>query len=256
MEDELLLQPAYLNALTRLTRLSLLGPTDPTGDVHEDDGPHYVFELPELELLFLTCLWAGDVEMQCPQLRILRFEDCDMCKLHLQASLEQLHLDNAALSLMHKGFPITNLLGLTYLSSDGACGDDSEAVLFQGLPLMTRLQALELHINVCSLPASLPSSLRDLTLTFCDSRAWDSSVIPLVQQLPGAEAIRIYVETKRNAFMGSQSLDHNLRPFLAMKLLKLLVLGSPQVWMPSALCQLGELEAEAIRLGKRLKLRY
>ena len=255
-DPQLLLQPAYLNELTRLTRLSLDGATPQNGQAHEDDGPHYAFQLPELASLHLSNLWAGILNLLCPQLTRLHIEGCAISKLYLHASLKHLHYEFSAILLMHKGFPITNLIGLTYLSCYASLDIDSEAVLVQGLPLMTQLQFLELQINRGKLPASLPSSLRDLTMTFSANRAWDSSVIPLVQQLPEARAIRIYVETKRNAFIGNLSLDHDLMPFLAMTSLNYLVLGNPQVWKASALCQLGEVEAEVVRSGKKLFLRY
>ena len=137
-----------------------------------------------------------------------------------------------------------------------AYGSNSKAELFQALPLMTRLNALDLCINRGGLPGSLPSSLQYVTLTFNDHRAWDSSVIPLVQQLPEAVSIHIHVHSRRSAYIGDSSLDHDLRPFLAMKSLRFLVLGSPRVWMPSALCQLGEFEAEVVRSGKKLDLSY
>ena len=81
-------------------------------------------------------------------------------------------------------------------------------------------------------------------------------MIPLLQQLPKAEAICIYIHPMHNAFIGTQSLDHDLRPFLAMKALHFLQLGNSQIWKASALSQLGELEAEVIRTGKKLQLGY
>ena len=255
-DKQQLLQPAYLNQLTRLTRLAFNRPIDPDGDAHEADGPHYALELPELEVLRLGYLWAGKLELQCPQLKRLTIEDCAVRKLHLQASLEHLHHGDNALALIHESFPITNLMGLTHLSLSGRYDSNSRAELFQALPLMTRLNTLDLCINRGGLPGSLPSSLQHVTLTFNGHRAWDSSVIPLVQQLPEAVSIYIDVHTTRSAYIGDQSLDHDLRPYLAMKSLRFLVLGSPRVWMPSALCQLGELEAEVVKTGKKLDLRY
>ena len=127
-----------------------------------------------------------------------------------------------------------------------------KAVL-QRLPLMTWLHELDLQFYACSLPANLSSSLRDLTLVFHESSSWDSSVIPLVQQLPGMVSIRIRIDVQHT---GDLSLDHDLRPFLAMKSLRRLQLGDSQVWRANALRQLGELEAEVVRPGKRLELRY
>ena len=250
------LQPACLNELTRLTRLSFKGLNDPTGNPHRVDGAPYAFELPELKDLCLKCLWARHLKLQCTQLKLLQIESCAIRKLSLQASLEHLHHEDSALVLIHKGFPITNLIGLTYLSLDGGYDTKSEAMVFQELPLMTRLQFLELHIGMCSLPANLPSTLRDLTLFFSADRVWDSSAIPLLQQLPEAESMCIYIHPKHKAFIGVQSLDHDLRPFLAMKSLEFLQLGDSQIWKASALSQLGELEAEVVRTGKKLQLRY
>ena len=254
--EQQLLQPAYLNELTRLTRLAFNRPVDQDDYVHEADGPHYALELPELEVMCLGYLWAGKLELQCPQLKRLSIEDCAVRKLYLQASLEHLHHEDNALALIHESFPIINLVGLIYLSLSGIYDGNSKAELFRALPLMTRLSALDLHINRGGLPANLPNSLRGLTLVFNGKRAWDSSVIPLVQQLPEAVSIHIHVNLRRSAYIGDLSLDHDLMPFLAMKSLRFLVLGSPRVWMPSALCQLGEFEAEVVRSGKKLDLSY
>ena len=258
---EMQLHPAYLNELTRLTRLVFCELDDPGGLGHGGGWPHYALRLPELKVLCLDYLRAGNLELQCPQLKVLRIEDCVMGRLDLQASLEHLHFDNVirgsrAPKILHEGFPITNLDGLTYLNLDVDYDIKSQAVLFHRLPLMTQLQALHLHINECSLPAKLPSSLRDLTVAFKAKRVWDSSVILLVQQLPAVESIGIYVELHHSAFIGDLSLDHDLRPFLAMKSLRHLWFGSSQAWKGSALRQLGELEAEVMRLGKNLKLSY
>ena len=236
--DKQLLQPAYLNQLTRLTRLAFGEPDDS----NEEDGFSYAFELPELKSLCLESLWASDLHLQCPQLTHLRIVGCFIGKVYLQASLKSLHHMDSTSRLIHEGFPITNLIGLTYLSFDGGDYDTgSEAVLLQALPLMTRLRALDLHINMCSLPATLPSSLQDLTVYFSQKRVWDSLVIPLVQHLPGVESIRIYTPSRGIGFIGDRSLDHDLMPFLAIRSLKILQLGNSQMWKPSALRQLGSL---------------
>ena len=155
--------------------------------------------------------------MQCPQLKHLRILGCAFGTLDLQASLEHLHHADSAPLIIHEGFPITNLIGLTYLSLDGSDYDViTEAVLFQGLPLMTRLHFLHLLINMCSLPAALPNGLQNLTIIFSHKRVWDSSIIPLLQQLPGVETIRIYTPSQGIGFIGDRSLDHDLRSFLAM----------------------------------------
>ena len=251
------LQPAYLNQLTRLTRLAFSELLDPEGHAHQGAWPHYVFKLPELKALELDSVWLGDLELQCPQLKLLRIEGSLMEKLSLQASLEDLHLDNCTPDFLHEGFPNTNLIGLTYLSLGGVYQTGSEAALFQWLPLMTELRALYLSISKFSLPAELPKTLRDLTLIFDTKKGWDSSVIPLLQQLPEVESIFIEIDSySPAAVIGDLSLDHNLRPFLAIKSLRLLHLGNSQVWKASALRQLGELEAEVARSGKKLKLSY
>ena len=249
------LQPAYLNQLSRLTRLAFFEAFDPEGLAHQRAHPRYAFALPELKALELDNIWLRDVELQCPRLKLLRIEASRMEKLSLEAPLEDLHLDNCSPNILHEGFPIANLFGLTNLSLGVQYRTDSDAALFQRLPLMTRLRSLYLNIKF-SLPANLPKSLRDLTLFYCKER-WDSSVIPLLQQLPEAERIRIDISTyPRAAIIGDLSLDHNLRPFLAMGSLKSLHLGNSQVWKASALRQLGELEAEVARSGNKLKLSY
>ena len=251
--DKQLLHPAYLNVLTRLTRLAFGEAND--SDSHEEEA-HYAFELPELKVLCIYNLWAAALDLHCPQLISLRVDGCAIGKLCLQAyALEHLHNACSAPFFIHEGFPITNLIGLTYLSLDVASDIETEAVLFRGLPLMTRLRVLDLPMNT-RLPAKLPDSLRDLTLVFCSDKAWDSLVIPLMQQLPGVESIRIWFSSGHPSFMGDKCIDHDLMPFLAMKSLKLLLLGKTYVWRASALRQLGELEAEVVRLGMRLELLY
>ena len=89
-------------------------------------------------------------------------------------------------------------------------------------------------------------------------------MIPLVQQLPKVESIRIDVCSQPKALIGDKSLDHSLRPFLAMKSMRHLQFWSSQsgtasasqVGKASAPRQLGELEAEVVRLGEKLQLRY
>ena len=258
MEQQL--QPAYLNQLTRLTRLALTGLEDledPDGLALQGGYPHYAFELPELKALELDNLWLEDVELQCPRLKLLRIEGSLMKKLSLEASLEDLHLGDCTPDLLHEGFPVVNLIGLTNLSLGGQYETDSEAALFRRLPLMTRLRALYLNISEFSLPADLPKSLRDLTLVFYRKERWDSSVIPLLQQLPEAERICIEIHVyPPAAVIGDLGLDHDLTPFLAMRSLRSLHLGNSQVWKASALRQLGELEAGVARSGKKLKLTY
>ena len=258
-----LLQPAYLKELTRLTRLSFCEENSTSDDVDEEEWLDYAFEFPELKVLDFSNVWAGST-MQCPQLYHLSVDDCNMGKLHIQASLKFLNLSDSTFVLLHEGFPMSNLSGLTYLRLNGNYDINSEAVIFQQLPLMTLLQVLFLGIDLCSLPAKLPSSLRDLILVFSTDRAWDSSVIPLVQQLPKVESIRISIRSQHGGHIGDKSLDHNLRPFLAMSSLRLLQFSkslrwdesASQLWKGSALRQLGELEAEVVRLGKKLQLRY
>ena len=256
--DKQLLQPTYLNQLNHLTKLTRLafGESDPSRDWTEVF--HYALELPELKVLCIKSLGASNLQLQCPQLKILRIESFIIRKLHLQASLERLHLAEGGDFSIHEGFPIANLIGLTYLSLHVSYDIVKEAALFQGLTLMTQLRILDMGINMCSLPATLPSSLQDVTLSFSYNRAWDSSVIPLVQQLPEAQSIRILPRCILQS-LGDKSLDHDLRPFLAMKPLKFLQLGyrgTSHMWKASALRQLEELEAEVLRLGKTFKLMF
>ena len=254
--DEQLLQSTYLNQLTRLTRLAF-DEGGPRSDWADDLD--YALKLPALKVLCVDCLKASNLQLECPQLKTLRIEGFISGRLYLQASLEHLHHARGAEISIHKGFPITNLIGLTYLSLRVSYDIDTEAALVQALPLMTRLRILNMGINMCSLPATLPSSLRDVTLRFSSDREWDSSVILLLQQLPDAESICIF--PLRVGLIGDLSLDHDLRPFLAMKSLRLLQLGcagQSHVWKASALRQLEELEAEieVLRLCMILKLRY
>ena len=262
--DLSLLQPAYLKELTRLTWLSFYEEADDIDDADQVLWPHYAFEFPELKHLDFSNLRAGNVDMQCPQLCLLSIQDCIMGKLHIQASLKDLCLSHSTYVLLHEGFPMSNLSGLTCLRLVGNDDFNSEAAIFRRLPLMTALQDLHLGINLCSLPATLPKSLRNLTLSFSSDGAWDSSVIPLMQQLPRVESIRISIYSQDGGSIGDKSLDHDLRPFLAMSSLRLLQFGksfrwnesASQLWKASTLRQLGELEAEVVKLGKKLQLRY
>ena len=257
-EDIQLLQPAYLIELSRLTRLAIDVLDDTSGDAYDYNQIRYTLRLPQLKVLCLTNLYIDTMELHCPQLQLLRIVFCAM-DVYLQASLEHLHLEDSSLDV-HKGFPSTNLAGLTYLCIDDADGPDAEA-----LPLMTRLHTLKFQVwQLGRLPAKLPNSLRDLTLVFSTDERWDSLVIPLVQQLPEVESIRIDIHSHRRDLIGHLSLDHNLRPFLAMRSLRHLQFwnsmyckgNAPQLWKASALRQLGELEAEVVRSGKKLQLRY
>ena len=128
------LQPAYLNQLSRLTRLAFYEAFTPEGLAHQRPHPRYAFALPELKALELDNIWLGDVELQCPRLKLLRIEASLMEKLSLEASLEDLHLDNRSPNILHEGFPIANLIGLTNLSLGGQYRTDSDAALFQRLP--------------------------------------------------------------------------------------------------------------------------
>ena len=153
------LQLAYLNQLTRLTRLAF-GEADPTGNWAE--AFPYVFKLPALQVLCVDCLGADDLHLQCPQLQSLRIERFSIDKVHLHASLEHLHYADGGDFSIHEGFPITNLIGLTYLSLDVTYDTVTEAALLQGLPLMTRLRVLDMRIKSCGLSAILPG----ITLSF------------------------------------------------------------------------------------------
>ena len=262
--DATLLQPAYLKELTRLTWLSFYEEADFIDNAEQQLWPPYAFEFPGLIDLDLSNLRSGDMDLKCPQLCILSIQDCIMGQLRIQASLKDLCLSDSTYVLLREGFPMSNLSGLTRLRLDGNKDTNSEAFIFQQLPLMTLLQFLHLGINLCSLPSKLPGSLRDLTLLFRTDRAWDSSVIPLVQQLPRVESIRISIRSQHGGSIGVKSLDHDLRPFLAMSSLRLLQFSkslrwdenASQLWKASTLRQLGELEAEVVRLGKKLQLRY
>ena len=262
--DSSLLQPAYLKELTRLTWLSFYEEADIVDDADQVLWPNYAFEFPELIDLDFSNIQSGDMDLKCPQLCILSMQDCIMGKLHIQASLKDLCLSDSTCVLLHEGFPMSNLSGLTRLRLDGNMNTNSEAFIFQQLPVMTLLQFLHLGINLCSLPPKLPSSLRDLTLVFRTDRAWDSSVIPIVQHLPRVESVRISIHSQHGGSIGNKSLDHDLRPFLAMSSLRLLQFSkslrwdenASQLWKASTLRQLGELEAEVVRLGKKLQVRY
>ena len=237
-EDMQLLLPAYLTKLSRLTRLAIDELDHTCGDAHAENRICYTLELPELKVLCLNNLYTDTVKLQCPQLQLLRIVNCAM-DIYLQAPLEHLHLEERALNCVHEGFPVTNLAGLTYLCIDVADGPDAET-----LPLMTRLHTLNFQVwQLGRLPANLPNSLRDLTLVFSTDEAWDSLVIPLVQKLPEVESIRIDIHSHRRDLIGHISLDHDLRPFLAMRSLRHLQFwnlqygkaSASQVWKASAL---------------------
>ena len=211
--------------------------------------------------------------MHCPKLTKIRMYSCWLGgagRLCLRAPLEDMQFYSSNIFYLHDGFPLSNMLGLTRLTLH--CSDDREEgveeALFKGLPSMTRLQEPDLYITRDRLTGNhaLPTSLREIRLLYWGMTAatspWDSSLVPVLQQLPAVEIIRLEFGTPHTSWnhthrpFGDQELDFPLSPFKEMKSLRILHLGSYNFWKPDGMRQLGMLEAELARSRRKLRFTY
>ena len=144
---------------------------------------------------------------------------------------------------MHTGFPVTNFLDLVSLKirSHG----DGEEALFPALPLMKKLQTLDLVVHQGWLLRSLPQSLREVALEYLSSAGWDDRVIPALQQLLDLEELKIKIQRFSEDTLATLSSD--LRPFLALQRLSTFRVRPREAWTPGALRALGEFQDELVR---------
>ena len=171
---------------------------------------------------------------------------------------------------LHEGFPLSNLLGLTrlVLHTLEYREEGTEETLFRGLPFMMCLQLLDLSITRDRLTGNhaLPASLREVRLFYWGKTAatsrWDSSLVPVLQQLPAVEVIKLQFGMPRSSWnhadrpFGDQELDFPLSPFMQMKSLRVLQLGTYRFWKPEGMRQLGIFEAELVRSRSKVRLMY
>ena len=148
-------------------------------------------------------------------------------KLCLRAPLKDMQFHDSDTFSLHEGFPLSNLLGLTrlVLSTSEYREEGAEEALFKGLPLMTRLQLLDLSVTRDRLSGkhALPASLREIRLFYWGMTAatsrWDSSLVPILHQLPAVEVIKLQFGMPRISWnraerpFGDQELDFPLSPF-------------------------------------------
>ena len=191
-------------------------------------------------------------------------------KLCLRAPLKDMQFYDSDIFSLHEGFPLSNLLGLTrlVLHTLDYREEGTEETVFKGLPLMKCLQLLYLSITRDRLTGdhALPASLREVRLFYWGETAatsrWDSSLVPVLQQLPAVEVIKLQFGMPRTSWnhadrpFGDQELDFPLSPFIKMKSLRILQLGTYRFWKPEAMRQLGMFEAELARSRSKLRFLY
>ncbi len=250
-QQQLQLQPQLLSQLTALTAM-----TYSVMEGEELDGlPGEILSLPELTTLHVKFYCGRDLALECPKLTHLTMEECDPLGLiSLQAPLQHLEAGSCGVFEIHAGFPLTNFLDLIFLGID--CPDTCEEQLCEALPLMTKLQTLQLFLSQGRLLQSLPQSLCEVTLHFMPARGWDDALIPVLQQLPELRDLWIFFCTTDEDTYHLASLSCDLRPFMAMHKLRTLHLGDWQAWTPSPLRALGEFHEELLSSGSKLKLKY
>ena len=249
LQSHMRFQPQLLRELRALTYLTLSLGESRAADVLEGD----ILDLPALKILVVQGYWARKLQLECPKLASLTMDSCDpLGKVSLQASLRTLNVRSSGEFSMHNGFPLTNFLDLVTLKIECEC--DQEEEFFQSLPLMTKLQTLELGIYKGDLLRSLPQSLRQVGLYFIACECWDSHIIPVLQQLSELRELTIEVSGCVYGSESPASLSCDLRPFMSMRHLHTLTIGMWRAWTPSSLSALAQFEAELIKAGSKLKL--
>ena len=93
-----------------------------------------------------------------------------------------------------------------------------------------------------------------MTLYSTKAEAWDDAVIPVLQQLPQLEHLRMEIHSWSGH--SPARLSGNLMPFMAMPKLSTIKLGQWQSWTASSLRLLGQYQAELLRSGSNLELTY
>ena len=243
-----LLQPQLLEPLTALTKMTFRFTRGQSQYVSDGD----TLGLPELKVLRVEHYSGRHLDLGCPKLTSLTLADCSQDLVSLQAPLQELLAGVSYKFKMHTGFPISNLMQLVLLSIK--CDADDEAQLFQALPLMQKLQTLDLGINKGSLLQGLPHSLREVSLHYLCAESWDNAVIPELQQLSNLEDLKIIIQEEEDISPAAFSSD--LRPFMGMQKLCTFELGPWASWTPGSFRALGQFEAELMKCGSQLKLSY
>ncbi len=248
-KHHMVLQTQILSRSAALTSLRLRITGGEGVDILQGD----LLSLPRLRSLEVEGYWGRHLVLECPRLTSLVLEDCDpMGCVSLQAPLLQcLCARSSGEFPMHSGFPVSNFLHLYALSIE--CSFDEEQQLFEVLPLMEKLDSLDVGIFRGSLLQSLPQSLSHVSMHYHAAEAWHDAVIPLVQQLPQLWKLEIRIQIFGNE---RARLCSDLRPFLAMQKLRKLQLGEWRAWSPGSLRALGQFEAELARSGSKIKLMY
>ncbi len=256
------LQPQLLRQLTALTALTFHAGGGPDVNVLVNNTLH----LPQLRTLSIDNYWAKDLVLDCPKVTDLMLDywggtlEEDVVHLvFLQARLERFHVRQSENFMMHAGFPVANFLDVVSLSI--ACLEDvGEEELFTALPLMKKLQTLDLVVHQGWLLRSLPQSLCEVTLVYTTAARWDERIVPALQQLPELECLKILVRWSgedtdsedSDAEETPATLSCDLRPFTALRKLRTFQVGPRGAWAPSSLRALGELQDELVRSsGKR-----
>ena len=241
---QLRLQPLLLNQLTALTRLTF---DVQSGD--EDGLEDHVLSLPELRSLCIDACWTR-IFLECPRLTDLTVPDG--LRVFLQAPLQRLCVTSSFAFTMHDGFPMSNFLDLISLRI--RCDEDDEEALFSVLPLMKKLQTLDLGVHQGWLLRSLPKGLCEVALQYPPGARWDDSVIPALQELPELKSLKIKIQRYGEDPLATLSSD--LRPFMAMQQLNTFQVGYRSCWTLDSLRALEEFENELAVSGSKLKLTY
>ena len=262
---DLQLQPQLLRQLTALTTLTF----------HAGGGPDDVLvnntlHLPQLRTLYVDHYWGRDLVLGCPKLTDLTLEcwggipEEDVVHLvFLEARLERFCIKQSENFVMHPGFPVANFLGVVTLSIE--CDEEEgEEALFAALPLMQKLQTLDLKVHQGWLLRSLPQSLCEVALEYASAAGWDDRVVPALQQLPELQHLRIllswngkdtepqYSDSEdSDAEEAPATLSCDLRPFTALQKLCTFQGGPRGAWAPSSLRALGELQNELVRSSSK-----
>ena len=246
------LQPHLLSQLRALRALTFRGEEGYSGwEVSDGD----TIDLPELRELYVEGYRGNHLRLECPSLTSLTLKACNpMPLVSLQSPLQKLDTMSAGKLCMHDGLPLTTFLNLISLRVE--CEGGHEELLFPSLPMLTKLQTLELVVSQGSLLQSLPRSLCTVSLYYPDGECWDSQILPALQRLPELREVNIEVDDYEEDYEEDclASLSCDLQPFMALQHLHILQIGGRRAWAPSSLRALGQFEADLIRAGSKLKL--
>lgn len=128
---------------------------------HDAEEPEsFVIDHSGLRNLHMSHFKVKDLTLECPGLSSLIMDCCFVHgHLSLQAPLEELSCGPTFVPCVREGFAVSDFLGLTQLQC--LLGEwDSLQMLYELLPMMSRLKALSLVLKSGSLPERLPPSLQ------------------------------------------------------------------------------------------------